>query len=1002
MSLVTKLGIGLLVVIFIFFIINLIKNRKTLKTGIITYFSQHYGPLFYIVLLLIFVLLTIYPLIQKTIDLQFSDNFRSILWKFLMILFLVYGVWIYFKIKGEGSTPEIVFKIMYAIQFLFIFGCLGANTYKKHNLIPNMLFGTANNSTINIVIWVIVWALILYFTYYFIHSKKMEGSNITTQSIFHNTIKYLGIFVLILFTSKILFTGNVTKDDSSGKRRALLFKLEHPLESLSFVCFIFIVLDMMFLIFNWSFIKWIQTVFVVISIFILILWVIFSNILKITNPKLDLKNDNSFKDGTFLNTNYIILFILFLFSFSVMFAIDPSHFMKSSLNYMYVIGFIGGLIILFSLSLVFNNDKIVELLVKNNTGSSIVRKSIIGFVFVGFLYFLILFVKNIILSIKKSQENTTQSKFAFASSTLINFSMMILICVGLYFAINKIQGSSPIFNMAAIVILCILYLSFSSNLFAIFKSHNNTKACPPNMQLWKWREFGCILFLFLGLLVLGNIKTPGNGSESAEKALNGINILSVIIFAILGFFIGGSLYNTKEKNKMKEYGTTPQNCSVFLDSKQKLTLLETLRAFIIFSIIFLVFFALNILTDKLTNLKSENDNFTYVLGLFFVFMFFIFFKFSNTSFLYLIGIFDNIFSKNYFFSQNTHKWNDLLFLISVIFTFFSSMGLIEKVALSTNIQGVKEFIQQSFNSSNQSNKSLYVDVFSKLYQFMLLIFNVIMYIPCIFNDMYEYIYNSLQEKSSSVAYILLIEFCLIMVYLIYKKIVVFVVRRETSILVNDPVWLYPIVKVSNNAVTTTSVIGKQAQGIPVNPIYNFGISFWLFIEPGISNSFMNILNFNNTPAVLYKPSMNTLIFTSQLNPENIDVEYRKKGVYTKNTLVNENIKSFTTLNNNIQEGVEKRKIVYSDSNINLQTWNNIFINYNNGIMDIFMNGNLVNSSEGNMFSEYKNEITIGDNNENIQIKICNLCFYDTNLKMDGILHVYNSSKNSNPPLNSIH
>jgi hypothetical protein len=225
-------------------------------------------------------------------------------------------------------------------------------------------------------------------------------------------------------------------------------------------------------------------------------------------------------------------------------------------------------------------------------------------------------------------------------------------------------------------------------------------------------------------------------------------------------------------------------------------------------------------------------------------------------------MFDDIFSKNYFPSPNTHKWNDFLFLGSLLFTFFSSMGLIEKVAMSNNLQGVKEFIQRSFNVKT-SEKSLYVGVFENLYNFMLLIFNVIMYIPCIFNDMYEYINDSLKEKGSPiVTYILIVEFCLIMVYLIYRKIVVFVVRRETSILVNEPIWLYPVTKVSNNAINATSVIGKQAQGIPTEPIYNFGISFWLFIEPGISNTFSNILNFNNTPAVLYKPSMNTIIFTS--------------------------------------------------------------------------------------------------------------------------------------------
>lgn len=986
--------LGFLFILFVFFIIKLAKDRKIIKAEIVNYFGQHFGSFFYIVLLLVFLIFTIYPIINiKKLDLEFSKNFRYTLFIFMAILFLVYGIWIYFKNKSNPSKSDFdIYKPMYYVQFFLIFVCLAGNTYFKYNKLPASYLNITS-SVLRIVFWIVGWILLLYFSYYLISLKKTQ-STITTQSIFQNTFKWLGIFIVLLFTNKLIFGANQEKDTESESfiQNFLTFdsdSYEESLTNISKIAFFFILSDLLFTIFNWSFIKYIQLLLLCLAFFIIIVVVLFKVIFKITNP--------NFKKGTdsiFLNTNYIILLILFLISFSILFGINPSHFLNSPMRYLYIIGFVSGLIILFSLSILFNNKSIIEWLDKKDSNN--IKNYIIAGVFIAFLYFFIVFVKNVISKFKKPE---TESKLAFASSTILNIGLMVLICIGLYFIINKVNNSSPVFNMMIIVVLIVIYFTFSNSLFNVFKMHNNTTACPPNMQLWRWREFGTILFLFLGILVLGSIKT-----KSETDAPDSMNILLVIIFAILGFFIGGSLYNVKEKNKMNEFNATKStNCNVFLDKTQKLNLLEFLKVLIMITIIGLIFFSMNILVHKLADISSENNNFTYILGLFFMFLFYCFFKFSNTSFFYIIGLFDIIFTKNYFFSNVTHKLNDFLFLISLLFIFFSSMGLIEKVALSNNLQDLKNYIQTMLNVGSKSkNQTLYADVMNKFYYFIVLIFNVIMFIPCIFNDMYQAIYNSTKEKSSLVTYIILAEVALIMAYIIYRKVLVYAVRRETSVLINEPVWLHPVIQVSKNAINANSIIGKQAIGIPENPVYNFGISFWLYIDPGmINNSFLNILNFNNSPAVLYKPSMNTLIFTSNLTPENIDTDYKKMGISTNNTLVNENIKSYTTINNNMEEGVKDRKIVYSTSNINLQTWNNFFINYNDGIMDIFINGSLVNSSEGNMYTEYKNQITIGDVND-VQIKLCNLCFYDTNLKIDSIHHVYNSSKNMTPPVNRIH
>ena len=57
----------------------------------------------------------------------------------------------------------------------------------------------------------------------------------------------------------------------------------------------------------------------------------------------------------------------------------------------------------------------------------------------------------------------------------------------------------------------------------------------------------------------------------------------------------------------------------------------------------------------------------------------------------------------------------------------------------------------------------------------------------------------------------------------------------------------------------------------------------------------------------------------------------------------------------------------------------------------------MSSTSGNMFdvNTYKNYITIGA--DELQIQMCNLCLYDKNLNVDEIAHIYNTSKNVDPP-----
>ena len=967
MSIFKTFGIFILLIIAFFVLKYIITNWKNIKKDIYSYFINNFGSFFYIITFIIFFIFTIYPLLRNTDALNDAIFIRYLLFLFMFIIIVIYSIWIY-KLKKSGNETTYGMKFFYIIQFIIIIYVLKNKTYENFTSFPSFLLGETKTIW-TYIFWFVFWGILLFFSYYLIKTYKAtnNSNNITASSITQSTFKYLGIFIILLFTSKLFFNGNgldPTTDDY--KKKLLSFTTGETELYISYLAYFLIITDMLFLLFNSSFVKWSQIIVLVLVLIFVIFIIIFMTLFNFTNP------DGT--DDTYFNTNYIFLFILFFFTFTILFKINPENFLQSSMGYIYVIGFIFGLIILFSLSLLFNNKHTVNLIFAGNYSNPI-KYGIVFLLFLLFIWFISFYVKKAIGTFQ-GNFNSETTPVLFTASSILVIGLLGAVFIGMYFLINSFDGNlSHIFNMGILLGLVIMCYFFFKSATSIFNSHSNTKVCSINTELWKTRETTCIIFLIIGIFMLSFVQIP---SPSIDFGL-------LIGFVILGYYIGGVIYQRKTNSPQEK-----ENCNNFLNTNPRIGFLETIKVTIMISIVVVLFFSMNIVIKNLEE-TVEGPLLNYFIGLFFILLFFLYFRFSNSSFVYIVEILNNVFSQKYFSSPNTHKFNDFLFLAFILFVFFSSMGLLEKAAMSSYIQSPIKYI-----TDNLGLPIFYSAIFRKIYELILLLFNVIMFIPCIFNDMYLYFYET--SKTGAFTYILIIEFCLILFYILYRKFINIVVNRHTEKLLNEPEWLYPPTIISNNAFSTQEMNGIQAN-VPDRPTYNFGISFWFYVEPGISNSFLNILDYNNSPAISYKPSMNTLIVASQLNPENTDVEYRQKGVNTSNTLVNETIKSFTTLSDNRQGGVNNQKIVFS-GDIKLQAWNNIFVNYNDGIIDVFINGVLMSSNPGNMIdsSTYKNMITIGNDNENSQMKMCNLCFYNKNLNIDEISQVYNSYKNLSPPL----
>ena len=142
----------------------------------------------------------------------------------------------------------------------------------------------------------------------------------------------------------------------------------------------------------------------------------------------------------------------------------------------------------------------------------------------------------------------------------------------------------------------------------------------------------------------------------------------------------------------------------------------------------------------------------------------------------------------------------------------------------------------------------------------------------------------------------------------------------------------------------------------------------------VINNLFSILNFGNKPNVLYNVKSNTLFVTMQ-----------QKDLQK------------TTNNKLIDFDEEGNRILYKNENVLLQKWNNIVINYNGGIFDIFLNGELVKSDNG-VVPYYKlDNLTIGQDN-GLKGGICNVVYFKRALNSANIYYLYNMVKDKQLPV----
>jgi hypothetical protein len=297
------------------------------------------------------------------------------------------------------------------------------------------------------------------------------------------------------------------------------------------------------------------------------------------------------------------------------------------------------------------------------------------------------------------------------------------------------------------------------------------------------------------------------------------------------------------------------------------------------------------------------------------------------------------------------------FLFSYFTNVTSTISLIIGISI---IIGILAFIFLYFNLGAKFGN---INDFS----FLGLLKNIVFYIPCLFIQLIEYIKYQYSITTSTTWIILAIEILLVLAYIyipiLYKKII----KKKGIVLLSEPTPLYNEYNVSSKVYldNNKNELADNRFNIdnPEND-YKYSLSGWFYINPqppssGYQfNSYSNILNYGQKPIVLYKNSTNTL--------------------------------KIKILNNNALD------TIYETNNVLLQKWNNLVISYDGGILDIFLNNELVKSVPGIVPYMNNDKILVGAN-QGIYGNLSSLVYFKKPLTKNQISNIYNSNKNKNPP-----
>lgn len=243
-----------------------------------------------------------------------------------------------------------------------------------------------------------------------------------------------------------------------------------------------------------------------------------------------------------------------------------------------------------------------------------------------------------------------------------------------------------------------------------------------------------------------------------------------------------------------------------------------------------------------------------------------------------------------------------------------------------------------------------------------LLYDLLFVIPCFVIEGFVFMKHDIDSTPPHILKIVLFEAIAIGAYFILPMLMDKLYTHNATLLLKEPIYLN-----KENSIGTFEDLKKDTSINVENPElhYSYSISSWVFLNNvgenfnQSANENANILNYGNNPQITYNVSKSELQIT-------------------------------------MKEGVDGTEIIYSTTDLPIQKWNNIVINYENGITDVFINGELVASKEQIMSYLTMSNVIIGQE-KGIPGGICNVMYYKNAISKSKIKSMYTILKNKTPP-----
>ena len=308
--------------------------------------------------------------------------------------------------------------------------------------------------------------------------------------------------------------------------------------------------------------------------------------------------------------------------------------------------------------------------------------------------------------------------------------------------------------------------------------------------------------------------------------------------------------------------------------------------------------------------------------------------------------------------------------------------------------------------------------------------NTLLYIPCLLVVVTDYLSKiffgskidingfentSILKSKNDFAFLIIAVFVCV-IYIFMTTMAVPIVKQQVYKVGGQTLVTTPIPIGKKNDLSSFSILN----GVP-GLSYTYAISFWFYIDsfpPSTNNSYtksVSIVSYGDQLHVKYYSPTNTLYVTVKEDPENVNDANIENVQDLEKTITIDNIALWESIKTNITEKINKIKgykgqyeldesndrIIYKKTDVLLQRWNNIVLNYSSGTLDVFFNGSLVKSAINvvnyNTPNKAINDILSVGTENGISGSVSNLVYYKTPIDLLTINKLYELFKDHSPP-----